>query len=165
MLKPRLLHSEILEALARASHSSKFLIADGNYPFATRLGPNARLDLLNLSPVLVNTAQVLEAIVSAVPIEEATVMEPVTSAPYALEKEASVWSDFQRILQASGSSATLKKQERLAFFDAAKDHNFVLTIATDQQRLYANLLIEIGVVFPESNRMIRNGAVAQERFP
>src|SRR5260221_9601392 len=54
MLKSCLLHPEILEALGRAGHSSKILIADGNYPFATQLGPNARLVSLNLSPGLVN---------------------------------------------------------------------------------------------------------------
>jgi L-fucose mutarotase len=61
MLKSCLLHPEILEALGRAGHSSKILIADGNYPFATQLGPKARLVSLNLSPGLVNITQVLEA--------------------------------------------------------------------------------------------------------
>jgi L-fucose mutarotase len=148
MLKSRLLHPEILEALGRAGHSSKILIADGNYPFRTQLGSNARLVLLNLSPGLVNATQVLEAIVSAVPIEEATVMEPVTSGPYSLKAEPSIWSDFQRILQGSGSSVTLQKLERFAFFEAGKDHHVALTIATGEQRLYANLLLQIGVVFP-----------------
>jgi L-fucose mutarotase len=74
----------------------------------------------------------------------------LASGPYALEKEPSIWSDFQRILKASGSSATLKKLERFAFFDAGKDHNVVLTIATGEQRLYADLLVQIGVVFPDS---------------
>ena len=74
-------------------------------------------------------------------------MEPVTSGPYALKSEPSIWSDFQRILTTSGSSATLKKLERFAFFDAAKDHNVALTIATGKQRLYANLLIQIGLSF------------------
>jgi L-fucose mutarotase len=149
MLKFRLLHPEILEVLACAGHSSKILIADGNYPFATQLGRNARLISLNLSPGLVNTTQVLEAIVSAVPIEEATVMAPVASGPYALKTDPAVWSDFERILKASGSDVTLKRLERFAFFDAAKDDNVALTIATGEQRLYANLLLQIGVVFPE----------------
>ena len=51
----------------------------------------------------------------------------------------------------SGSSATLKKLERFAFFDAGKDQNVAVTIATGEQRLYANLLLQIGVVFPESS--------------
>jgi L-fucose mutarotase len=75
-------------------------------------------------------------------------MEPVTSGPYALKSEPSIWSDFQRILTSNGSSLILKKLERFAFFDAGKDHNVALTIATGEQRLYANLLLQIGVVFP-----------------
>lgn len=120
--------------MGRAGHGSKILIADGNYPFSTQLGPNARLVSLNLSPGVVDVIQVLETIVSAVPIEEATVMQPVTSGAYALKDEPSIWSDFQRILKASGSSATLKKLERFAFFDAGKDHDVALTIATGEQR-------------------------------
>src|SRR5260221_14757395 len=107
MLKSCLLHPEILEALGRAGHSSKILIADGNYPFATQLRPNARLESLNLSPGLVNATQVLEEIVSVVPIEEATGMEAISSGAYALKNEPSIWLDFQRILKASGSSVTL----------------------------------------------------------
>jgi L-fucose mutarotase len=76
-------------------------------------------------------------------------MEPVTSGPYALESEPSIWSDFQRILKASGSNVTLKKLERFAFFEAGKDDNVALTVATGEQRLYANLLLQIGVVFPK----------------
>jgi L-fucose mutarotase len=149
MIKARLLHPDILAVLGRAGHSSKILIADGNYPFVTQLGSNARLVSLNLAPGLINSTQALEAIVSAVPIEEATVMQPVASGPYALDCYPAIWSDFQRILKESGSDVTLKKLERFAFFDAAKDNNVALTIATGEQRLYANLLLQIGVVFPD----------------
>src|SRR5260370_42621578 len=116
MLKSRLLHPEILEALGRAGHSSKILIADGNYPFATQLGPGARLVSLNLSPGLVNATQVLEALVSAVPIEEATVMEPVTSGPTALNSEPSICTDFQRIFKASVTRSILQTLQRFEFF-------------------------------------------------
>jgi L-fucose mutarotase/ribose pyranase (RbsD/FucU family) len=67
-----------------------------------------------------------------------------------LKDEPSIWSDFQQILKASGSNAILKKLERFAFFDAGKDPNVALTVATGEQRLYANLLLQIGVVFPDS---------------
>ena len=58
MLKHRLLHPEISEILARAGHHAKVLIADGNYPASTTLGPNARLVSLNLAPGLVTVSQV-----------------------------------------------------------------------------------------------------------
>ena len=41
MLKTPILHPQILAALGRAGHSSKILIADGNYPFHTKRGPSA----------------------------------------------------------------------------------------------------------------------------
>jgi L-fucose mutarotase len=149
MLRTTLLHPQILEALGRAGHSSKILIADGNYPFATQLGPNATLVALNLSPGKVSATDVLEALVTAVPIEAATIMQPVTSGPYALKEDPPIWGSFRRILDEAGVDVPVEKLERFAFFDAAKDENVALTIATGEQRLYANLLLQIGVVFPD----------------
>ena len=150
MLRSRLIHPQILEALGRAGHSSKILIADGNYPFSTQLGPNAKLISLNLSPGVVNVTQVLEALVSAVPIEAATIMQPVQSGPYALPGDPPIWDEFRPILAEGGVQVELDKLERFPFFDAARDPNIAITIATGEQRLYANLLLQIGVVFPES---------------
>lgn len=149
MLRTTLLHPQILEALGRAGHSSKILIADGNYPFATQLGPSATLVALNLSPGKVSATDVLEALVTAVPIEAATIMQPVTSGPYALKEDPPIWGSFRRILDEAGVDVPFEKLERFAFFDAAKDENVALTIATGEQRLYANLLLQIGVVFPD----------------
>jgi len=151
MLRTRLLHPNILHALGRGGHSSKILIADGNYPFVTQLGPNAELVSLNLSPGLVSATDVLEAIVSAVPIEAATIMEPVTSGPYALTEDPPIWGDFRRVLRDSGFDAPFNRLDRFAFFDAGKDENVVLTVATGEQRLYANLLLQVGVVFPDES--------------
>ena len=81
MLKGQLIHPEILEVLGRAGHGSKVLIADGNYPFLTKLGSRARLVNVNLSPGLVDCVQVLRALVSAIPIEDAAVMQYATTGP------------------------------------------------------------------------------------
>ncbi len=148
MLNTQLLHPEILRALGRAGHSSRILIADGNYPFATQLGPNAALVNLNLMPGVASATQVLEALVSAVPFEAATVMEPVKSGPYALEQDPGIWVEFRRILSAGGAELPLERLERQRFFAAGRGTDVCLTIATGEQRLYANLLVQIGVVFP-----------------
>src|SRR5512134_135579 len=74
MLKTRLLHPEILAALGSAGHGSRILIADGNYPFATRAHPNAHRVYLNLAPGLLNVTDVLRVLVDAIPIEAAQVM-------------------------------------------------------------------------------------------
>ncbi len=50
MLRGNLIHPDILETLGRSGHGSKVLIADGNYPFRTKLGPNARAGQLKPEP-------------------------------------------------------------------------------------------------------------------
>jgi len=146
MLKGQLIHPDILEVLGRAGHGSKILIADGNYPFRTKLGPNARLVSLNLSPGLVDCVQVLEALLGVIPVEEAAVMQYATSGPYALKEEPQIWEHFRGALAGSGYEEPFKTIERFAFYDAASTPDVALTIATGEQRIYANLLLTIGVV-------------------
>ena len=148
MLKGQLIHPEILEVLGRAGHGSKVLIADGNYPFLTKLGPQARLVNVNLSPGLVDCVQVLRALVSAIPIEDAVVMQYATSGPYALKSEPDIWADFRTVLQQAGYQQPLNSIERFAFYKAASTPDVAMTIATGEQRIYANLLLTIGVVLP-----------------
>ncbi|MEE3220775.1 MAG: RbsD/FucU domain-containing protein, partial [Planctomycetota bacterium] len=63
MLLTKLIHPKISEVLARAGHHATVLIADGNYPASSTLGPNAELVSLNLSPGVVTCTQVLESLV------------------------------------------------------------------------------------------------------
>ena len=139
MLKYQLLHPEILAALGGAGHGSRILIADGNYPFATRAHPNARRVYLNLAPGLVTVTDVLRVLVDAVPIEAAHVM--LTDAG----EEPSILQDFRAILPAD---LELKKTNRFEFYDAVRDPDTALVIATGEQRIYANILLTIGVVPP-----------------
>jgi L-fucose mutarotase len=74
MLKHQLIHPQINEVMARAGHHARILIADGNYPASTKKGPNAELVCLNLSPGVVTVAQVLCAVLSAVPVDEVNTM-------------------------------------------------------------------------------------------
>ena len=71
MLKTKLIHPEILDALGSAGHGSKVLIADGNYPFGTGANPSAKRVYLNLAPGLVTVTDVLRVLVDAIPIEAA----------------------------------------------------------------------------------------------
>ena len=148
MLKGQLIQPEIVEVLGRAGHGSKVLIADGNYPCRTKLGPNARLVSLNLSPGIVDCVQVLRALAAAIPIESAAVMQYATSGPYALESEPEIWADFRDVLKTAGYTEPLHTIERFAFYDEAATPDVALTIATGEQRIYANLLLTIGVVMP-----------------
>jgi L-fucose mutarotase len=148
MLKGQLIQPDILAILGRAGHGSKVLVADGNYPFLTTLGPNAQLVNLNLSPGIVDCVQVLSALLTAIPIEEAAVMQYATSGPYALKSEPEIWAQFRETLAAAGYTDPLKTIDRFAFYDEAGTPDVALTIATGEQRIYANLLLTIGVVMP-----------------
>ena len=138
MLKQQLLHPDILQTLGAAGHGSCVLIADGNYPFITGSHPNARHVFLNLMPGVVNALQVLDALVTAIPIEAAHVMQPDDGS------EPDIFAEFRQRL----TDLELQPLERFAFYDAARSSDTALVIATAEQRLYANLLLKIGVVLP-----------------
>jgi L-fucose mutarotase len=146
MLKTPILHPQILHALGRAGHSSKILIADGNYPFHTKKGPNADLVFLNFAPGQMSVTDVLQGLVNAIPIEAAEVMEPMRAGPYAMKGDPPIFAEFAKILRGPYPKLALTKIERFAFYEAAGTKDVCLTIATGEQRIYANLLLTIGVV-------------------
>jgi L-fucose mutarotase len=146
MLKTSILHPQILSALGRAGHSSKILIADGNYPFHTKRGPNADVVFLNFAPGQMNVTDVLMGIANSVPLELAEVMEPTRTGPYAMKNDPPIFDEFRRIIKARNAALDLTKIERFAFYDAAGSKDVTLTIATGEQRIYANILLTIGVV-------------------
>lgn len=139
MLRTTLLHPQILSVLGGSGHGSKVLIADGNYPFSTGAAPGVPRVYLNLSPGVVTVTDVLKALVTAIPIEAAAVMVP-PSGP-----EPPIFAEFRSII---GPELTLEKLGRFEFYDTARGRDVALVIATGEQRIYANLLLTIGVVPP-----------------
>jgi L-fucose mutarotase len=142
MLKGKLIHPEILGALGTLGHGSKILIADGNYPLGTKLSPSAHRVFLNLSPGLVTCTQVLEAILSTTPLEAAEVMNTADG------REPPIFEEFRALIKAAGSQVRLEGRERFAFYDAALADDVGLGILTGEGRIYANILLTIGVVKP-----------------
>src|SRR4051794_10766919 len=146
MLTGKLTHPQILEALGRAGHGSKLLISDGNYPHWTTRGPNAQVVYLNLAPGKPTVTDVLEVLTTAIPIEAAEIMDTNKSGPYAMKEDPPIWKEFEQLLKGTDSKGQLAKIERFAFYKAAGEPSVCLTIATGEQRIYANLLLTIGVV-------------------
>src|SRR5687768_2145725 len=144
MLKTTLTHPDILRVLARAGHHSKILIADGNYPASTKRGPNAELVSLNLTPGVVTVAQVLRALLSAVPIDHVNTMGIPPDDPYAQQGEPPVWSDFRKIVRAAKLNADLMPIEKWEFYKKVESPDHVLTIQTGDQALWANVLLTMG---------------------
>lgn len=138
MLTYPLLHPEILAALGAAGHGAQVLIADGNYPLATRSHPAARRIFLNLAPDLLRVTDVLGVIAGATPVEAAHVMVP-DSGP-----EPAIFGEFRTLLP----GIELQALDRFGFYDAARGPDLALAIATGERRVYANILLTIGVVAP-----------------
>lgn len=138
MLQGTLIHPEILAALGRAGHGARVLIADGNYPFSTGANPRAAHVFLNLSPGVLTVTEVLRALASAIPIEAASVMMPDGPEP-------PIFEEFRPLLPAG---VRLDPLERFAFYTAARGEDLALVVATGEQRIYANILLTIGVVPP-----------------
>lgn len=138
MLKYSLLHPEMLLALGEAGHGAQVLIADGNYPLATRSPRTARHVYLNLAPDLLAATDVLKVLVDAIPIEAAHVMQPDTG------DEPSIFAEFRAALP----GIELQSLDRWGFYDAACGPDVTLAIATGERRTYANILLTIGVVQP-----------------
>ena len=148
MLLHTLIHPKINEILGRAGHHSKVLIADGNYPASSTLGPNAELVSLNLMPGVISCTQALTALLSAVPIEAANTMGIPADDPYALEGDPPVWNEYRDILKAADLDIELQPIQKWDFYDAVASRDHVLTIHTADQALWANLLLTIGVRKP-----------------
>jgi L-fucose mutarotase len=149
MLKHTLLHPKINEVLGRCGHHAKILIADGNYPASTTLGPNAELVSLNLAPGLVTVNQVLEVLLTAIPVDIANTMGIPDDDPYAKFGPPPAWAEFQTTIKDSGLDLELEPISKWDFYEAVSSRDHVLTIQTADQALWANLLLSVGVRTPE----------------
>jgi L-fucose mutarotase len=138
MLKGSLIHPEILSALGAAGHGSQILIADSNYPFSTGSHPDAAHVYLNLTPGKLSVLEVLEALVTAVPIEEARGIAPDTG------PEPAIFAEYRQRLP----GIEVGKLGRFPFYEAARSRDTALVIATGEQRTWACLLLTIGVIQP-----------------
>lgn len=85
---------------------------------------------------MVSVPDVLRVLSTAIPIEAATVMESK------LTPEPPILGEFRQLLP----NLELQKLERFAFYDAVRSPETALIIATGEQRIYANILLTIGVV-------------------
>ena len=134
MLKTKLIHPQIIAALALCGHGSKVLIADGNYPLEEKSGDAVKV-YLGLQPGIPTVTDVLDAVLSVVNVEKAEVMMPENGA------EPEIFSQFRNRLD----GLKLDGLERYAFYDACMKNGAVfLAISTGEQRTYANILLTVG---------------------
>lgn len=141
MLYGPMTHPQLLRALAAAGHGSKILIADANYPHTTSVNPRTELVSLNLAPGLLDVNAILDVLKRTIPIEKAEIMVPEDpNDPIEIPAHA----DYRAALP----DVEFGEIRRWAFYDAARTEDVGIIIASGDQRLYANLLLTVGVRHP-----------------
>ena len=145
MLKHRLIHPKINEVIGRAGHHATILIADGNYPSSSKKGSAAEVVCLNLMPGVVTCAQALEAVLSAVPVDQVNTMMYTKDDPYALDADPPVWDEYRAVLRRAGLDLKLEPIDKWDFYKAVTTADHVLTIQTGDQQRFANVLLSVGV--------------------
>ena len=134
MLTGKCIHPDLMRVLSLCGHGDKVLIADGNYPLASKSG-DAEKVYLGLTPGLPTVTDVLAALQSVINIEKAEVMDPADGTTPA------IFGEFEQML----GGMELNKLGRYEFYDACCVPGVKLAIATGEGRVFANLLITVGV--------------------
>ena len=144
MLKgiPKIISPDLLKYLSEMGHSDRLVIADGNFPAAT-FAKNSKLIRMDGH----NVPEMLDAILTLFPLDT-YVDSPVTL----MEKvkgdnlETPIWDEFEKIVTRHDDRGkkAVSHMERFEFYEAAK--SAYLIIATTEAALYANVMLQKGVI-------------------
>ena len=144
MLKgiPKLLSPELLKVLCEMGHSDRLVIADGNFP-SESIGKDARVIRMDGH----GTVEVLEAILQLFPLDTyvehpVQLMEVMPGDPV----ETPIWAEYEETVKKYEKRGTtaIGTIERFAFYEEARKAYAV--IATGETALYANVMLQKGVV-------------------
>lgn len=144
MLKgiPAILSPELLKTLCEMGHSDRLVISDGNFP-AESMGKNCKVIRMDGHGV----PELLEAILKVFPLDTYT-DKPVSLMEKVLGDtvETPIWEEFAKIIERNDNRGReiIGNIERFAFYEEAKTS--YLIIATSEKALYANIMLQKGVV-------------------
>lgn len=144
MLKgiPEILSPELLKVLCEMGHSDRLVIADGNFPVES-MGKNA----ITIRCDGHGVPEILDAILKLFPLD--TYVEHPVNLMEVMPGdtvETPIWDTYKEIVakhDARGAEA-IGQIERFAFYDEAK--KVYAIIATGESALYANIMLQKGVV-------------------
>jgi len=143
MLKgiPKILSPQLLKVLCEMGHGDRIVIADGNFP-SESVGKNAIVIRMDGH----GTCELLEAILQLFPldtyVEKPVNLMQVTPGDTV---ETPIWDKYADIVAKNDDRSDIIGQiERFAFYEEAKKAYAV--IATGESALYANIMLQKGVV-------------------
>lgn len=133
---------ELLKILCEMGHSDTIVIADGNFP-SESVGKNAKVIRADGHGV----PELLEAILKLFPldtyVEKPVSLMQVTPGDTV---ETPIWDEYKDIVSKEDSRGAdaFSEIERFKFYEEAK--NAYAIIATGETALYANIMLQKGVV-------------------
>lgn len=144
MLKgiPKILPPELLKVLCEMGHSDRLVIADGNFP-AESMGKGAIVIRMDGH----GACEILDAILTLFPLD--TYVETPVNLMEVMpgdQVETPIWNEYNGIIckhDSRGENA-VGHIERFAFYEEAKKAYAI--IATGESALYANVMLQKGVV-------------------
>ncbi|CED93905.1 Fucose mutarotase [Romboutsia ilealis] len=144
MLKniPQILSPQLLKVLCEMGHSDQIVISDGNFP-AESMGKDSIVIRCDGHGV----AELLDAILTVFPLDTyidkpVNLMEVMPGD----DVETPIWDTYKEIIQKHDNrgAETVGTIERFKFYDEAKKAYAI--IATGEKALYANVILQKGVV-------------------
>ncbi|MBR1383033.1 MAG: fucose isomerase [Ruminococcus sp.] len=144
MLKniPAILSPELLKVLCEMGHSDRIVIADGNFPCES-VGKNCKVIRCDGHGV----PELLDAILTLFPLD--TYVEKPVSLMQVMKSDpvkTPIWDEYKRIIakyDERGADA-VGEIERFAFYDEARTAYAI--VATGEKAVYANVMLQKGVV-------------------
>ena len=144
MLKgiPKILSPDLLKVLCEMGHGDRIVIADGNFPVES-VGKGLKIIRMDGH----NTCDILEAILQVFPLD--TYVEKPVSLMQVVpgdNVETPIWSEYERIVSAADARGknSIDQIERFTFYEEAKKAYAI--VATGESALYANIMLQKGVV-------------------
>ncbi len=144
MLKgiPSIISPELLKTLCEMGHGDTIVIADGNFP-AEAMGKNSKVIRCDGH----GGAELLNAILQLFPLDT-YVKQPVSLMQVVPgdNVETPIWDDYKQIIKHydDRGEKTVENIERFAFYEKAKKAYAI--IATGESALYANIILQKGVI-------------------
>ena len=134
MLKTALINPELMKAVSFCGHRDRILIADGNYPLASKSGDAAKI-YLALEKDCPTATKVLEALRSVLNFEKAEVMTPDDdTVPVIFDEFKGMLGDIEFV-----------EHERQRFYDECCKPDVKIAIMSGESRLFGNILLTVGV--------------------
>jgi L-fucose mutarotase len=143
MLKniPAILSPQTLKVLCEMGHGDRIIIADGNFP-SESVGKNCIVIRCDGSGV----PELLDAVLSLFPLDY--IEHPVSLMRVSVGEnvETPIWDTYKEIIQNHDKreESTICYIERFEFYEKAKEAYAI--IATSERALYANVMLQKGIV-------------------